>query len=123
MTQKKSRVHDSLRRRTPLGLLVAALLSTPFVFVTASTVTSAVLHAQTAGEGAIQGTVADTTGAVVPNAKVTARNQASGVVTTRTTTGDGLYTISPLIPGKYDISVSAAGLATHPARTRMTLRL
>ncbi|MDE1177510.1 MAG: carboxypeptidase regulatory-like domain-containing protein [Edaphobacter sp.] len=81
------------------------------VFAIGSVTHVGMLYAQTAGEGAIQGTVTDATGAVVPNAKVTAKNQASGVTTTRSTTGDGLYTISPLIPGKYDISVSAPGFS------------
>ena len=55
--------------------------------------------AQTGGQGAIEGTVTDATGAVVYNATVTATNQASGVTTSRPTSSSGLYTINPVIPG------------------------
>ena len=111
MTHRHPRVRGEVRRRTTKGLLAAVLLAAPFTAVPAM-MSGMAAYAQTAGEGAIQGTVADSTGAVIPNARVSARNQATGSVTTRTTTGDGLYTISPLIPGRYDISVSAAGFSS-----------
>lgn len=65
--------------------------------------------AQTAGEGAITGTVTDSSGAVVPNATVTAHNVATGVDTTRVTSSAGVYQISPLIIGNYSLTVSATG--------------
>ncbi|MEO6816737.1 MAG: carboxypeptidase regulatory-like domain-containing protein, partial [Edaphobacter sp.] len=65
--------------------------------------------AQTGGQGAIQGTVTDATGAVVPNATITAKNQDSGVVTTRVSTSAGLYTVNPIIPGTYSVTATAAG--------------
>ncbi len=65
--------------------------------------------AQTAGEGAITGTVTDSTGAVIPNATVTAHNVATGVDTTRITSSAGVYQISPIIIGTYSVTVSAAG--------------
>jgi hypothetical protein len=68
--------------------------------------------AQTAGQGAIQGTVQDPTGAVVPNATVTATNNASGVSTTRKSSSAGLYTITPLIPDSYTVTVTAPGFQT-----------
>jgi hypothetical protein len=67
--------------------------------------------AQTAGDGAITGTVKDTSGAVVPNATVTARNIATGVETTRVTSSAGVYQISPLIIGTYSVTVSITGFA------------
>src|ERR1700677_264343 len=66
---------------------------------------SATLRAQTGGGGAIEGTVTDSTGAVVPNATVTATNVATGQQTTQPTTSRGLYSISPLLPGRYTIAV------------------
>jgi hypothetical protein len=71
-----------------------------------------VLRAQTAGEGELTGTVKDETGAVVANATVTATNAASNVASTRVTTSAGDYTIAPLPPGVYSISVTAAGFKT-----------
>jgi hypothetical protein len=68
--------------------------------------------AQTGGQGALEGTVTDSTGAVVPSATVTATNQASNVSTTRQSSSAGLYSISPLIPGVYTITVKSPGFGT-----------
>ncbi len=78
--------------------------------------------AQTGGEAGIEGTVTDSTGAAIPNATVVATNSATGVVTTRQTSGAGLYTISPVIPGVYSVKVTADRLQRihpeQPARRR-----
>jgi len=66
-------------------------------------------RAQTGGEAGIQGTVVDSTGAAIPNATVTATNNATGVVTTRLSTGSGLYTIAPIVPGVYTVTATATG--------------
>jgi hypothetical protein len=68
--------------------------------------------AQTGGDGAIQGTVKDSTGAIIPGATVTAKNVGTGVETTRTSSSDGLYNVGPLIPGNYVVTVTANGFAT-----------
>jgi hypothetical protein len=65
--------------------------------------------AQTGGEGSISGTVQDASGAVIPNAVVTARNVEKGVETTRATSTSGVYQVSPLIVGTYTVTVTAAG--------------
>jgi hypothetical protein len=70
---------------------------------------AAVSFAQIGGEGAIEGTVVDPTGAVVPGAVVTARNVRTDVTTTRTTTSSGYFVLSPLDPGSYSVTVAAAG--------------
>jgi hypothetical protein len=95
----------SIGRFRLLGLLHALVCLLAFS-------TTASLMAQSAGTGAIEGTVQDATGAVVPNATVTATNVNTGVVTTRTTTSAGFYSIGPLIPGTYTVSVSATGFRT-----------
>lgn len=69
----------------------------------------AAMSGQTGGEAGIQGSVVDSTGAAIPNAMVTATNTATGVATTRTASSDGLYTISPIIPGVYSVEVKAKG--------------
>jgi hypothetical protein len=68
--------------------------------------------AQTGGEGGIQGSVVDSTGAAVPNATVTAKNVATGVSTTRQTTSAGVFTISPILPGTYTVTAGAPGFDT-----------
>lgn len=68
-------------------------------------------RAQVGGEGSIQGRVTDPTGAVIPNAIVSATDDATGVVTTRKATGTGNYVISPLPAGDYTVRATAAGFA------------
>jgi hypothetical protein len=65
--------------------------------------------AQTGGEGAITGTVTDSTGAVVAGASVTATNVDTAQTTTRPTTSAGSYEIAPLLPGTYTLTVTAKG--------------
>ncbi|MGH9629345.1 MAG: carboxypeptidase regulatory-like domain-containing protein, partial [Bryobacteraceae bacterium] len=59
--------------------------------------------------GTITGIVTDATGAVVPNASVTARNTATGVQAATVSSSTGNYVLPSLPIGTYDVSVSAAG--------------
>jgi hypothetical protein len=65
--------------------------------------------AQIGGTGSITGTVADPTGAVIPNARVTAINNATNEKLTQTTSSGGIFTLAPVNPGVYTISVTADG--------------
>jgi hypothetical protein len=65
---------------------------------------STILFAQTE-RGSIRGTVLDSTGAVVPDATVTAVNVGTGVRNTATTTDAGNYQIPFLPPGTYNVEV------------------
>jgi hypothetical protein len=67
------------------------------------------LIAQTAGTGALTGTVTDSSGAVVPGATVTATSADTGQARTATTGADGVYTIGILQPGNYRVKFEAAG--------------
>ncbi len=64
------------------------------------------LFAQTA---TITGAVTDATGAVIPAAKVTARNQETNVVRTAEAGEAGVYRIPNLTPGKYEVTFENAG--------------
>ncbi len=55
------------------------------------------------------GTVHDASGAVVPNAHVTAVNSATRVKTETTTNASGDYVLPALQPGNYSLSVEASG--------------
>ena len=57
----------------------------------------------------ISGTVFDSSGAVVPNAPVTARNQNTGQSRVQRTNESGYYVIPDLLPGRYEISIEAGG--------------
>jgi len=69
-------------------------------------------NAQSAASAQISGTVVDPQGAVVPGAKVTATNSATGVQRTVNTTSTGNYTIPNLAPGTYSVKVEAKGFAS-----------
>ncbi len=62
-----------------------------------------------AGRGGINGTVTDPTGAVVPEARVTALNHATGISQSTVTTGAGLYSFVSLNPGSYRVTASLKG--------------
>src|SRR5579862_8070824 len=57
--------------------------------------------------GSISGVVRDASGAVLPNATVTATNSATSAVRTVASAPDGGYTVPSLLPGMYDISITA----------------
>jgi hypothetical protein len=83
-----------------------------FLFTLCVLLAPAFASAQTGGQGAISGTVTDSTGALVPDASVVARNNGTGIETKRTSSSGGLYNISPLVPGTYSVTVTAPGFAT-----------
>jgi hypothetical protein len=69
---------------------------------------SAAAHAQVAG-GTLSGTVSDPNGGGVPNASVVITNVATGVNREVTTNSDGFYTAVNLLPGNYQLKVTAIG--------------
>jgi hypothetical protein len=71
----------------------------------------ALANAQSASSAQISGTVVDPQGAVVPGAKVTATNQATGTGRSVTTTSTGNYVIPNLQPGTYNVAVDAKSFA------------
>ncbi len=73
---------------------------------------AASLQAQTTN-GTIRGTVTDSSGAVLSQAKITARNLDTGLIVTTATTGAGLYSLPDLPPGGYSVKVEAPGLRTY----------
>jgi carboxypeptidase family protein len=67
------------------------------------------LGAQTAGTGALAGTVKDPSGASVPSATITATSLDTGAVRTDMTGADGSYRFSLLPPGNYRVRIEASG--------------
>ena len=66
-----------------------------------------------AAYGNIIGTVTDSTGAAVPNAKVTATDIAKGVTYSAVANASGYYTLSNLTPGDYRVVVEASGFKMY----------
>jgi len=75
-------------------------------------ITPSLSHAQVGGSGTIQGTVLDTSNAAVPGATVTATNVDTGIDTVRQTTDAGVYSVTPLSPGQYRVTVALSGFQT-----------
>src|SRR5580692_4409675 len=55
----------------------------------------------------ITGTVTDSSGAVVPDAKVTVTNEGTSISAHTTTSSAGTYAFRGLTPGKYNVAVEA----------------
>ena len=62
--------------------------------------------------GGIDGTVADSSGAVIPGATVNITEVATGRVIKLVTNEVGRYSVRNLVPGKYTVRVEAAGFST-----------
>ncbi len=72
--------------------------------------------AQTAVDGAIGGTVTDSTGALIPNAQIDVQSVATNAETTVTTDSTGYFRVSRLVPGNYTVKVTATGFASYTAQ-------
>ena len=67
------------------------------------------LYAQTTAE--ILGTVTDESGSVIPGAKITARNTATGIVSNTTSGDQGQFRFPLLRPGNYEVTIEKSGFA------------
>ncbi len=85
------------------------------------TLVSVFAFSQSTTSGDITGTVTDPSGAVVPNAKVTATNDATAEAHTATSNGQGGYRLSFLKPGSYTISATATGFQAASRKVQVGL--
>src|SRR6266700_1493057 len=100
------------RRRSPMKHLQVLF----FIALLCCCLPVVLANAQSASSATIVGTVVDPQGLVVPDAKVTAVNQATGLSRSVNTTSTGNYTIPNLPPSTYDIRVEAKGFAAGSAK-------
>lgn len=91
----------TIRSRTIWAVLLLAFAVLP------------VAYAQTAVDGAIGGTVLDTSGAVVPNANVLAVNNGTNAQQTAVTDASGYFRIIHLQPGAYTVTINATGFSSY----------
>ncbi len=85
-----------------LSLMLALMLAVP-------------LRAQI-GSATLSGTITDPSGKVIPNARVLVKKEDTGQSTETKTDLSGLYKISNLTPGDYEVSVSAEGFSSNVAK-------
>src|SRR3989475_2751654 len=101
-------------RRISAGCAVC--LGTVLILVVLSSVPSS---AQVTG-ATLSGTITDSSGGVVPDSRVVITNVATGVTTNVTTNSDGFFTAANLLPGEYNVTISAKGYTTQE-RTGISL--
>ena len=82
-----------------------------FVVVIMTGIGAAPALAQVSG-AALSGLVTDEQGGPVPDAKVSVKNVGTGVVREIATNADGFYSVPNLLPGSYEVTVSAKGFQT-----------
>ena len=87
-----------------LGILLAFLLATPLV-------QQACYGQATTASGAIQGTISDPQGAILPGAQITVTSLATGAKKTLTASSSGFYSVASLVPGEYQVTVTVPGFA------------
>jgi hypothetical protein len=99
--------------RNPSSVLRFAffVLSLALTFSFAATTASLAQVVSTNG-GSIEGLITDSTGAIVPGAAVVIADRDSGFSKSVVTDRAGLYSVGPLAPGNYSVTVTAAGFST-----------
>jgi len=60
----------------------------------------------------LTGTVTDSTGAAISNAQIAIKNEATNEIRTVTVDSAGFYSAPNLLPGKYDVTVTATGFSS-----------
>jgi hypothetical protein len=88
-------------------------------FVVFSFLVSVPLGAQVGG-ATLSGTVTSPSGAVVPHAKISIKDVATGRSAETQTDSAGLYVLPDLMPGDYDVSASAEGFGSTVAHVTIT---
>jgi len=91
------------RMQTHAIRLAVAVIAVLTMFIGGAAARAQVLY------GSITGTVADKTGAVIPNVPVTITNQATGEVRTEKANGDGVFNLLDVLPGNYTLSIPRTG--------------
>jgi hypothetical protein len=88
--------------RTPRPLLAVAVLAVGIVLWGPSAAAQQQL-------GAIQGTITDQTGGVLPGVSVTLKNLATGVTLSTASNETGIYRMPSLDPGRYEVTAELMG--------------
>jgi outer membrane receptor protein involved in Fe transport len=77
--------------------------------------------AQEPAAATLTGRLTDVNGAVIPGVKVTAVNNATTISRTTTANNDGVYVLTGLQPGQYDVKAQASGFADALVKSAVLL--
>src|SRR5580704_9661635 len=91
--------------------LKSALLLVVFAAIASIFLMNVPVHAQVSG-ATLSGTLTDPSGGVIPNAKLSIKNVATGIEREVTSDSSGVYSAPNLLPGTYDVTVTAPGFGT-----------
>ena len=80
-----------------------------FVLIFLSALLSISAIAQSSGSGTLSGTVADSSGAIIPEAEVTVHQTLTGLERSTKTNSDGFYSLPALRAGEYAVRAQAQG--------------
>ena len=95
-----------------LSRLLSRWNAIAFVFIFGLLASGPSLFAQS-GAGSIQGTVTDSTGAVIPGAIVHAVNQATTIAADAVSNSVGFYQVPGLFTGTYAVTITAPGMKVY----------
>jgi len=107
--------------RSLVSFYAAILFVGPLVL---SSVQPHALFAQGNITSTVSGTVTDSTGAALPNARITLRNEGTGQESTATSNTQGAYTLTNIAPGSYTVTAQAKGFqAQSSSNTQVNFSL
>jgi hypothetical protein len=79
------------------------------IFLCGIFILCAIITAQAQFRAGVQGTISDSAGALVPDAKIVLKDTETGKTQEVTSNAEGFYRITGLAPGKYELSVEKDG--------------
>jgi len=79
--------------------------------------------AQQAARATLTGSVTDPHGAAVAGVKITATLESAGIRRETVTNGEGLYVLTDLVPGEYELRAEAKGFVTTVTKVPISLKV